>query len=117
MLEQISNEIYTSEMYKTTRTNSYTVQVTCNDNSIVYSSIRFFFEVENDLYFMVRCFSIEHTKMFFHVESNMIIKHILPIKEENIFILLKAKDLIAICHIIRVGNYICKCPNTMKKIM
>lgn len=114
---KINNEIYTSEIYKITRTNSYTVQVILNDNSITYGSIRFFFAVENDLYFIVKCFSIEHIKMFVHLETNTVVKHILPIKEQNRFILLKAKDLIAICHVIRVGDYICKRPNTMQKIM
>lgn len=114
---KINNEIYTSEIHKATKTNSYTVKIILNDNSIVYGSIRFFFEVENDLYFMLKCFSIEHTKMFIHLETNTIIKHILPIKEENKFLLLKAKDFISICHVIRVGNYIYKRPNTMKKIM
>lgn len=88
---KLNNEIYTSQIYKTIRTNSYTVQVILNDNSIVYGSIRFFFEVENELYFIIKCFSIEHTKMFIHFETNTIVKHILPIKEENKFILLKVK--------------------------
>ncbi|RLU24835.1 hypothetical protein DMN91_002925 [Ooceraea biroi] len=114
---KISNEIYTSQIYKVTRTNSHTVQVILNDNSILYGSIRFFFEVENDLYFILQYFTVEHTKMFINFETNTIVKHIIPIKEENQFILLKTKDLIAICHVIRVGSYICKRPNTMKKVM
>ena len=40
---KIDNEDYTSKIYKTTKTNSYTVQINFNDNSIVYGTIRFFF--------------------------------------------------------------------------
>lgn len=40
---RIENEIYTSTMYKTTKINSYTVQLNLIDNSIIYGAIRFFF--------------------------------------------------------------------------
>ncbi|XP_036140791.1 uncharacterized protein LOC118644940 [Monomorium pharaonis] len=114
---KINNEMYTSQIYKATKTNSYTVQVIINDNQTLYGSIRFFFEIENNLYFILQYFTVEHTKMFVHFETNTIVKHIVPVKEENQFILLKVNDLIRICHVIRVGSYICKRPNTMKKVM
>lgn len=40
---KIHKEIYTSENYKTTKTNNFTVQLDLTDGSIIYGSICFFF--------------------------------------------------------------------------
>lgn len=113
---KINNLIYTSQIYKTIRTNSYTVQVNINDN-IVYGIIRYFLKIENNVCFILHCFSVEHTKIFIHQETNTKVKHILPIKEEDKFIFIKVRDIKFISHLIRVGNYICKRPNELKKTM
>lgn len=113
---KINNQVYTSQIYKIVKTNSYTVQIDTN-NSSMYGSIRFFFKLLDDLCFILQSFIIEHTKIFVHHETNTKVKHVIPIKEENQYTLIKLKNIKCISHVIRVGNYICKNPNMLKKNM
>ena len=107
---KINSNVYTSFFYKTTKTNSFTVKVNLKDDSVIYGEIRFFFEHNDDLYFILNFFIVEHTKMFVHLETKSYVKHIVPIEKGHGFILLNRRDIKSICHVIRAGNYICKQP-------
>lgn len=114
---KIRYEEYTSKIYKTTKTNSYTVQVNLNDNSIVCGSIRFFFKIEADLVcFLLESFTVEHTKMFYNLESQAKIDHVIPIKKSNKLFLIKWNEIKSMFHLIRVGNYVCRRPNRFNKV-
>jgi len=115
---KINNNIYTSQIYKNVKTNSYTVQIDTNNYSLIHGSIRFFFKLANDdLCLIVQSFIVDHAKVFIHRETNTKVKHIIPIKETNLYTLIKLKDINCISHVIRVGNYICKRPNMLAKHM
>lgn len=111
---KINNEIYTSKAYKT---NNYTVQININSQSIVYGSIQFYFERQKELYFVLQCFSVDHTKIFYHRESKSQVKHIIPIIESNKYKLIKLKSIKFMFLLIRIENYICKQPNNLRKNM
>lgn len=114
---QIKNKKFTSEMYKKIKTNSYTVHIVTKNNDTFYGSIRFFFVYNNNLFLVLRHFNIEHVRIFVHSESSIVVNHIVPIKETNNFLLFKLKDLQLLSHLIRVGDFVCKRPYAMNKVM
>lgn len=77
----------------------------------------FFFKLADDLCFILQDFTIDHAKVFVHRETNTKVKHIIPIKEKNQYTLIKLKNVNSMSHVIRIGNYICKGPNMLKKNM
>ena len=114
---KINSNVYTSFFYKTTKTNSFTVKVNLEDDSVIYGEIRFFFEYNDDLYFILNFFIIEPAKMFVHLETKSYVKHIVPIEKGDGFILFNLRDIKSICQVIRAGNYICKQPHLMRKVL
>lgn len=113
---RINGEVYTSLSYKTqTKNNSYTVQIIAEDNSVIYGIIKFFLKIDQKLYFLLQSFSVVHTKIFFHKETETKIKYILPKKDKFLFV--DVENVNCICHVIRVGDYICKRPNLLRKVM
>lgn len=111
---KIKNELYTSQLYKITKNDSSNVQVTTNDNKTKYGCIRFFLEIDNNLYFIFQCYSVIFTKMFCHRQTASKIKHIVPIQDINKFLLIKVKNIKSLIILIRIGNYLCKPPNNFK---
>lgn len=77
----ILQEVYTSISYKTIKTNSYTVEIRNFDNSCVYEMIKFFFEKENELYFVIEWLKVENDRIMIHSKMQGTVKHILPIIE------------------------------------
>ena len=66
------------------------MKVNLEDDSVIYGEIRFFFEYNDDLYFILNFFIVEHAKMFVHLGTKSYVKHIVPIEKGDGFILLKA---------------------------
>lgn len=116
MRAKINREIYTSEIYKAIETNSYTVEIRYNHNSIVYGSIRCFVKNADDFYLLFRSFTVEHSKWFYHLKTKTKIDHIIPVKMTQNLKLINFKNIKAISQIIRVGNYICQRPNSIKNV-
>lgn len=112
---KIKNELYTSQLYKIPKNDSSNVQVTTTDNKTKYGFIRFFFEIDNNLYFIFQCYNVTFTKMFVHRQTASKIKHIIPIEDINKFVLIKVQNVRSLIILIRVGNYLCKCPNNFNK--
>lgn len=112
---KIINEIYTSEIYKVTKTNSHTVQIYLGE-SLINGSIKYIFEFRENLYFIVNQFSIDHTNFFYHMKTKSIIEHVIPIKENNDTVLIKYSDVKKVTQLIRVENCVCKKPNTLKPV-
>lgn len=77
----------------------------------------FFFVRQEGLYFVLLCFSVDRTKIFYHRESKSRVKHIIPIIEVNKYKLIKLGDIEDMFLLIRIQNYICKQPNLLKKVM
>lgn len=98
-----------------TKTNSHTVQINLNE-SIMYGSIKFFIQVQEDLYIIIRHFTVEHTKIFYHTTTKKNIEHVVPIKNSDNLLLIKYDNIKLIMQLVRVGNYLCKTPNTIKKV-
>lgn len=113
---KIFKEIYTSLVYKTIKTNSYTVEIKKVNNSCVYGMIKFFFESENELYFIIEKLKVEHSKMMSHINIRVAVKHILPVRECGKCLLIKLKDVTSIFQLVKVGNYVCKRPDKSKRI-
>ncbi|XP_057323628.1 uncharacterized protein LOC130666535 [Microplitis mediator] len=112
---KINNEIYTSEIYKTTKTNSHTVQIDLN-GSLIYGSIKYFFLFQDNLYIIINQFTVDHTKIFYHIKTKSIIEHIIPIKESDRRMLINYSNVKILTQLIRVENYVCKKPNTLKTV-
>lgn len=87
-----------------------------HNNSCIYGEIRFFFEIQNELCFIIQCFSVEYTKMFYHQKTKAKVKHIIPVKKNGEFLLIKLESIKSIIQVLKVGEYICKRPNLFKKI-
>lgn len=115
---KIFSEIYTSERYTLLKTNSYNVEFKIkNAESKQYGSIRLFFTKLDNVFFMFRPLTVIHKNMFYHRDTKTKVNHILPIKEENYFYIVQIKDIDYMYKLVRVGNYICKTPHSMKTIM
>jgi len=116
---KIDGEIFTSKICKSTKTNSFTIQVSLIDERNFYGSIRFFFtkmNLSSSLFFVLDCFTVDHSKMFYHIKMQIKIEHIIYVMENERFIIIELGQVKSIEHIIRVDNYICKRPNVIKQI-
>ena len=69
-------------------------------------------EEESKKFAFVKCFKIDHIKMFVHTESQFVIRHIIPIVESENVILVPLENIV--CKVIRVGNYVCLRPNNVE---
>lgn len=107
---KIDNEIFTSKMYKSTKTNSFTIKVSLIDGRNFYGAIRFFFTKMNlsPLSFVLDCFTVDHSKIFYHVGMQIKIEHVIYVKENETFIIIELAQVKSIEHVIKVDNYICK---------
>lgn len=83
----------------------------------VYGSIRFFFESNDETYFIIQRVTVDRDKMFVHKESGITVKHILPIRESNEFILIKAENIESLEILVRVENYACHQPNSFAFVL
>lgn len=91
---RIFSEIYTSERYTLLKTNSYSVEFKIkNAESKQYGSIRLFFKMLDNVFFMFRPLTVIHKKMFYHRNNKTKVNHILPIKEKNYFYVVQVKDI------------------------
>ncbi|CAG5093133.1 Protein of unknown function [Cotesia congregata] len=74
---KINTIVYTSEIYKIIKTNNYTVLIKADD-SIIYGTVRFFAEIEEDLWIVIHRLTVDHTKIFYHEQTRSKIEHIVP---------------------------------------
>lgn len=83
--------IHTSQIYKCIKTNSFSVRINCKDGKILYGYIRFFFikkDNPSSLFFIFNSLTVEHIKMFHHLEKKVQIDHILPVIEEDEYLVI-----------------------------
>ncbi|CAG5073470.1 Protein of unknown function [Cotesia congregata] len=113
---KIYNEIYTSTIYKAIKTNSFTVKIIQNCDSCIYGMIKFFFESESQLYFIVQCLAVNHEKMMIQTSTKTAVRHIIPVTESSKHLLIKLTEVKNICQLVCVGEYICKRPDQLKKV-
>lgn len=111
----INGGVYTSQIYKETKTNNSVVKIKLVDNSIIYASIRFFVPIDEIVFIMIQTLSVESHKKFVHEETGLIVDHIIPVRKENSFKLLKLASIESIHNLIEVGNYVCDQPNQYMK--
>lgn len=104
---KINMVVYTSEIYKIIKTNSYTVLIKIDD-SIIYGTIKFFAEIKRDLWIIIRRLTIEHTQIFHHEKIRSKIEHIVPVRDSDDLISTNSKSISLINQLIRVDNYVCK---------
>jgi len=83
----------------------------------MYGTIKFFIKADNVMYIVFRKFTIIHTKIFYHQELRKQVKHILPVKIDDQYVLLNLINIKIINKVIKVGDYIYIAPNIFKKIM
>jgi len=117
---KISCNTYTSEIYKKIKTNSYTVNINLQNKSNIYGSIRCFFEFNENMYFILRQFLIEHVNIIYHCDTMMKVKHILPVKEvydEHKLIIVNSNDVNFMYKIVKIEHFICKRPNVLTKVL
>ncbi|CAD6234319.1 GSCOCG00012389001-RA-CDS [Cotesia congregata] len=104
---KINTIVYTSEIYKIIKTNNYTVLIKADD-SIIYGTVRFFAEIEEDLWIVIHRLTVDHTKIFYHEQTRSKIEHIVPVQNSDNFILINLKNINLITQLVRVSNYVCK---------
>jgi len=73
---RIKNEIFTSKLYKSIKTLSYIVRCKTSENVVFYGSIRFFVIYDETLFRIIDLYSINHSKILYHRESQSKINHI-----------------------------------------
>jgi hypothetical protein len=108
----IKKEIYTSKVYnRQKKRNNYTVCFTYSGTKS-YGDILCFCESSDGQTKMVfvNTFQVEHMRTFIHPATNIVAKHIIPIKETDNVILLPVYSILF--KVIRVSNFICIRPNT-----
>lgn len=111
-----NQDCYTSNMYKITKTNSHNVVINTSNSIDIYGIIRFFFEKENELYFIIQSLKVAHDEMFFHAKTKAIVTHIIPVRKSDEYFLMKLKNIKTISQVLKVGDYVCKRPNLLKKV-
>lgn len=116
---KINREVFTSSIYlRQKRRNNYTVCFGREAGEKEYGEILSFVcsgnpvEEESKKFAFVKCFKIDHLKMFVHTESKFVIRHIIPIVESENVILVPLENIV--CKVIRVGNYVCLRPNNVE---
>lgn len=93
-------------MHKIIKFTSHTVLI--NDNrSIIYGSIEMFVKIQRDLLIIIRCFIVEHTKIFCHTKTKRAIEHIILIKASDDLTLIKYNNNKSITQLIKIENYVC----------
>ncbi|XP_034944879.1 uncharacterized protein [Chelonus insularis] len=113
---EIDRHIYTTEIYKQIKTNSYTIKLSTYEYEEMYGVIRYFLEIDNELYFIFKKFSIQQHRLLIHQESMTKLHFILPIVETDDYKLINVRNIINISHMIQVDNFICKCPHVLNKV-
>lgn len=113
---KIGEKNFSSQLYKTTKNDDSFVIIKHN-HKIKYVSIRFFFKLEAELFFMFQRLTLKRNERFVHEETNSIVEHILPFEMKNDFGLINVQDIEYITHVIRVSKYLCKQPNQFKTVM
>lgn len=108
----LNNEVFTSRIYsRQEKRNNYTVCFSNQEGLKGYGEIVLFCEgscgKKNAL---VHKFEIEHLRTFRHIESGIVLKHIVPVRLSKTEIVI---SLDQINHkVIRVGTYVCLRPNS-----
>lgn len=107
----IRNVLFTSTLYKETKSNNYTVQIKCND-SVKYAIINCFIKNNASYFLLIQYLHLSSSNSFIHTNTNTPVKHIMPFKLTNSFNLLEINEIRNIKHVIQVGNYLVKILNT-----
>jgi len=114
---RIKGEIFTSQCYKSIRTANYIIKCIMPNNSVLYGSIRFFVTDLTTIFCIIDPYSINHTKILFHIETRAKFNHIIPIKPGGPPLILRITDLHYISKILQIDDYICIIPKSLKKNM
>lgn len=109
--------IYTSQLHKTLKTNTYTVNIEFNDNTNMYGFVKFYFVKSSIIYIYLQPLHILHTSIIYHKESGAILDHILPFKETDIPHIIDSRLILHMSIVTQVNNYICKSPNLLRKVL
>jgi len=101
-------------MYKIqSRTINYLVQFHTNNGETRYGSVKCYVKAKGDLHCINNVFEVLHVNMFFHEETLVPVRHILPVKEAQETILVKFSNVC--CKVLKVDNCICLRPNKYEK--
>lgn len=110
--------IFTSELHKDLKTNSHTIYATLEESdTIVQRIIEFFFTIEEDLYFLIKKFTVDRTKMFEHSSTETKISHILPIIVSNDFLIINVKNVKNVNFYIRFFDYVSILPSLFSSVL
>lgn len=117
-------ESYTCVEYKENmKTNSYTIEIKMKGGGVFDGIIKFFFIYEHDVCFVMEVLKIDNKRTLFHkdgtIHFNRAIKadHVKPITSSKELKVIKTGDLEYCSHLVRVGDYVCRQPNTLKFVM
>lgn len=112
---KFKNTIFTSTMYKETKSNNYTIKLKCN-NFDEYVIINCFIQNNNTFYLFVQKMDLVVTTNFVHNTLKSKVKHIIPFKETNTYSVIKFEDIQSIHPVMQVGNYLCNIVKTFNTI-
>ena len=109
----IRREIYTSLLYtRQKRRNNFTICYLNSSQSRVFGEIKYFCKTVHDQMALVHKFNADHLRTFCHDDTQVVIKHIVPILPTGTMEII---DFSAILFkVIRVHNYVCLRPKSLE---
>ena len=112
----IGREIFTSKVYlRQVKRNNFTVCFNQSSGVKAYGEVLVYFESAsniNEKIALVKCFKIDHIRMFHHLEAQFVVQHIIPIKKSDVLQLVPLQNIV--CKVIRVGKFVCLRPNKLE---
>ncbi|XP_075144943.1 uncharacterized protein LOC142219991 [Haematobia irritans] len=114
---QIDNVIYTSLLYKKTKTNNYTIRLVHKNDKEIYGHISCFFIYCNELYFFLNVFDVNRSNRIQHKKTKTFVRHIVPFSSTSTIEIIKLSDVEEIEHVVQIENYVCKTPNNLKVVV
>lgn len=111
----IKNRIFTSSMYKITKTNNFTVNIKLVDDDR-FAIINCFIKYDATCYILVQYINLI-SDQFKHTKTNSLVRHLIPFDVSNDFKIIKIDKILSITHVMQVGNYLCKVLNTYNTVI
>jgi len=103
--------LYTRE----TRRNNHTIRFGGAGRPFKYGEIKYFLKnpITSKIFCVVSVFKVDITKMLVNRSKQVVVRHLIPVSEGNDTELVEFDK--SVSKMIRVGDYVCVPPNTIKK--
>ncbi|KAJ8669435.1 hypothetical protein QAD02_000694 [Eretmocerus hayati] len=114
---EINGIKYDSKLHKILKTDTSHVHIVKKDREELYGIVESFINRDEDNFVHLRVLKIKHDEMIIHKASQAVVSHILPFEESPSEGLLDVTEISTINPLIKVGKFICKMPNHLRKVL